>query len=67
MCKVGLYIKEQIDRNNKLIEQSLTPNQFILNNTVARLLKENAQLQQQCQHEFEEGYCIYCYKSEEDK
>ena len=67
MCKVGLYIKEQIDRNNKLIEQFLTPNQFVLNNTVAQLLKENAQLQQQCQHEFEEGYCIYCYKSEEDK
>jgi hypothetical protein len=67
MCKVGLYIKEQIDRNNKLIEQFLTPNQFTLNNTVAQLLKENTQLQQQCQHEFEEGYCIYCYKSEEDK
>ena len=67
MCKVGLYIKEQIDRNNKLIEQFLTPNQFTLNNTVAQLLKENIQLQQLCQHEFEEGYCIYCYKSEEDK
>lgn len=66
MSKLGLEIKEQIDRNNGLIEQFLAPNQFVLNNTVAQLLKENAQLQQQCQHEFEEGYCIYCYKSEED-
>jgi hypothetical protein len=67
MCKVGLYIKEQIDRNNKLIEQFLTPNQFVLNNTISQLLGENAKLQKQCLHEFNEGYCIYCYKSEEDK
>lgn len=66
MSKLGLEIKEQIDRNNGLIEKFLTPNQFTLNNTVSQLLGENAKLQKQCQHEFEEGYCIYCYKSEED-
>lgn len=60
----GLKIKEKIDKNNKLIESLLTPNQFTLNNTVKELLKENDELQSKCVHVFEEGYCIYCYKEE---
>lgn len=60
----GLEIKEKIDKNNKLIESLLTPNQFTLNNTVKDLLKENDELQSKCAHVFEEGYCIYCYKEE---
>lgn len=67
MSAVGLDIKRQIDLNNKLIEEMLKPNQFTLNNTVASLLLENDSLQQQCPHEFEDGYCIYCYKMEEEK
>ena len=35
------YIKEKIDENNKIIESLMTPNQFTLNNTIAKLLKEN--------------------------
>lgn len=66
MSKLGLDVKDQIDRNNKTIQDFLTPNFFTLNNTVAQLLKENERLQKQCPHEFSEGYCIYCYKSEED-
>lgn len=58
-------IKEKIDYNNQLIEDILTPNFFTLNNTVAKLLKENEQLQKQCKHEFEDGYCIYCYSMED--
>lgn len=61
----NLTIKEQIDRNNALIEKIMTPNVFTLNNTVADLLQENAELQKQCTHEFEDGYCVYCYKEEE--
>lgn len=61
----NLTIKEQIDRNNALIEKIMTPNVFILNNTVADLLQENAELQKKCTHEFEDGYCVYCYKEEE--
>ena len=60
----GFEIKTKIDRNNKMIEQCLSPNQFTLNNVVKDLLKENDELQAKCPHEFEEGYCIYCYKSE---
>lgn len=61
----NLTIKEKIDRNNALIEKIMTPNVFTLNNTVADLLQENAELQKQCTHEFEDGYCVYCYKEEE--
>lgn len=61
----GIEIKKKIDFNNKLIEESLTPNLWTLNNTVSELLKENAKLQEQCEHEFKDGFCIYCYKSEE--
>ena len=33
-------------------------NIFTLNNTVAKLLKENEELQNICNHSFEDGYCI---------
>lgn len=65
MSKNGLKIKQKIDENNKIIETLLTPNQFTLNNTIAELLKENQQLQKECNHDFEDGYCIYCYKEKE--
>lgn len=57
-------IKNKIDENNKLIEQLFSPNQFTLNNTVAKLLKENSELQKHCAHYFEDGYCVYCYMEE---
>ena len=65
MSKKELEIKQRIDENNKIIEALLTPNQFTLNNTVAKLLKENQQLQNECKHDFQDGYCIYCYKEKE--
>lgn len=58
-------IKQKIDENNTIIESLLTPNQFTLNNTVAQLLKENSELQKECFHEYEDGYCKYCYKEKE--
>ena len=60
------YIKEKIDENNKIIESLMTPNQFTLNNTIAKLLKENSNLQKHCKHQFDNGYCIYCYKEKEE-
>ena len=61
-----LEIKKQIDHNNSLIESFLNPNVFTLNNTVAQLISENRELQKKCNHVFDEnGYCIYCYLSEE--
>lgn len=65
MSAIGLDIKRRIDLNNRLIEQALKPNQFTLNNVVTSLMLEIDELQRQCPHEYEDGYCIYCYKAEE--
>lgn len=67
MSIIGLDIKRRIDLNNELIEKALKPNQFTLNNTVMGLMLEIDALQAECPHEFNEGYCIYCYKSEADR
>ncbi len=60
-----LEIKKRIDENNRIIESLMTPNVFTLNNTIAELLAENKKLQEECEHVFENGYCIYCMKGEE--
>ena len=40
----NLEIKEEIDKNNKIIEELLNPSQFTLNNAVRDLLARNAEL-----------------------
>ena len=60
-----LDIKKRIEENNKIIESLMTPNVFTLNNTIAELLAENRQLQDECEHFFEEGFCVYCMKGDE--
>lgn len=62
----GFEIKLKIDQNNKLIDSLFQPNQFVLNNTIAKLLQENLELQKQCPHFFEDGYCKFCYKEEQN-
>lgn len=62
----GQEIKYKIDNNNKLIEAYITPDIFILNNTVAKLLQENKELQDKCPHRYRKGHCIYCYKEGSD-
>ena len=61
-----LQIKEEIDKNNEMIEKLLNPSQFILNNTVRDLLARNTELQGQCQHSFVDGFCEYCYLMEDE-
>lgn len=60
-----MEIKETIDRYNKIIEDCFYPNKFTLNNTILEITQEIKKLQDICDHEFEDGYCIYCYKSKE--
>lgn len=60
----NLEIKQKIDTNNQVIETLLSPSEFTLNNTIRDLLKENDELQQQCTHNFVDGYCEYCYLEE---
>ena len=62
----GPEIKEKIDMNNLLIEESFTPEFFTLNQVVAKLLNENAELRGQCPHEFENGICKRCGLKEEE-
>lgn len=59
-----LDIRKKINENNKIIMNLFTPNQFVLNNTVAKLLAENEKLQNFCSHEYEDGFCIYCDKED---
>lgn len=61
-----LQIKEEIDKNNKIIEELLNPSQFTLNNAVRDLLARNAELQGQCEHSFVDGFCEYCYTMQEE-
>jgi hypothetical protein len=63
----NLEIKQRIDTNNKIIQEAFSPNQFVLNNVIKDLLKENEDLQKQCTHNFVDGYCEYCYMEEPKK
>lgn len=62
----NIEIRKKIDYNNKLIEELLSPNVFVLNNTVKKLLEENEEIRKKCSHIFSDGYCIYCDLSEEE-
>ena len=57
-------IQIRIKKNNELIEHYLNPSQFVLNNEVRKLLKENEELQKQCPHQFVDGYCVFCLMEE---
>ena len=61
-----IEIHDKIDQNNLLIQDLFNASTFVLNPAIADLLKENTELQELCQHEFKDGQCIYCYKSEEE-
>ena len=62
-----IEIHDKIIANNKIIQDAFTPNQFVLNNIVRDLLKENESLQKQCPHHFTDGYCDYCFMEEPNK
>lgn len=59
-------IYEKINMNNNRIKDIMQPNIFTLNNTVSDLLKENRELQDQCQHEYEDDVCVWCQRLREE-
>lgn len=59
-------IKSKIDENNKIIESLLKPGQFVLNEQISDLLKQNESLRAECTHQFENGYCVFCGTKEEN-
>lgn len=62
----GIEIYQRIQDNNRLIQDVMRLNTFVLNNTVSELLEENRRLQAQCKHEYEDGACIYCMRLSEE-
>ena len=58
----GKEIKEQINFNNKKIQSILDPTVFILQPEVQKYMEENEYLKSICEHEYENGVCIYCGK-----
>lgn len=58
-------IRKLVDFNNNQIMKAMMPNIFILQPKVDDLLKKNHELQEQCDHAFKNGYCIYCDKEQE--
>lgn len=59
-------LKNKIDNNNKKLEEMINPAVFVLNPEVQALLMENDQLRSACKHEFENGFCKWCYTKEEE-
>lgn len=57
-------INQKIKANYARLEDIVTPWIFTLNNEAKKILEENQQLQEQCEHEFVDGRCVYCYKEE---
>ena len=62
-----MEIHNKIKYNNERIQELFNPSQFVLNNMVKDLLKENESLQKQCPHCFVDGYCEYCFMEEPKK
>ena len=60
-------IKTRIDLLNSQLEQLLQPNKFTLNNLVVEITAEIDRLQSQCEHEYVNNFCNYCYKMRDNK
>lgn len=65
--KVQENIKNAIEKNNEKIEKLLENSHltFTLNKEISELMDKNAALRENCKHEFEDGFCIWCGTSEE--
>lgn len=65
----GEQIKLEIEKKNRQIREMIMPSFFSLNNGVQVLMNEIKDLQSQCPHNYEDGFCVYCNKieSQEDE
>lgn len=57
-------IKAKIIYNNQQIEKLLDPTVFILQPEVEAFMEDNEYLRSICEHEFVNGVCTICGKSE---
>jgi len=60
----GPEIRDKLKANNDRIAMLL--HKFILTDEINQLLEENDELKLHCPHEFEDGYCVFCGRLEED-
>jgi guanylate kinase len=65
MPNIQEIIAQKIQTKYKEIEDSFQPDNFILNSKITELYQEIENIQKECQHEYENGYCKYCQKGEE--
>ncbi len=61
--EIRMAIDEIIEEMTEDFSQSR--NQFVLNNNMIRFQQRIENLQNQCDHKFENGICIYCDKVED--
>ena len=57
-------IKERIDALNQEIEQLMDPTTFVLNPRIHEIDKEIRALQAECEHNFVNGVCEFCYRGD---
>lgn len=62
----GEQIKLRIEELNSQIREMVMPNFFTLNKKVTSLMNEIKELQSNCPHQFDNGYCQFCGIKEED-
>ena len=60
-------IKMKIDALNKEAEQLLDPTTFVLNPRIGEIDKEIRTLQAECEHNFVNGICEFCYRGDCDE
>lgn len=60
-------IKKRIDELSLEVEQLLDPTIFVLNPRIGEIDKEIKALQAQCQHNFVNGVCEFCYRGDRDE
>ena len=57
-------IKKRIDELRWEMEQASTPGIFILNPKMMEINEEITKLQSECEHNFIDGQCEFCYHLE---
>ena len=60
-------IKMRIDALNQEIEQLIDPATFVLNPRINEINHEVKSLQAQCNHNFVNGVCEFCYRGDCDE
>ena len=59
-------IKKRIDELSLEAEQLMDPTTFVLNARIGEIDKEIKELQAQCQHNFIDGICEFCYRGDQN-